>query len=154
MGRMFGFRRVTRNFFRAGECSWNQGTSINIHLQHEIKRPRMEKISGFFRLETLENCILNENFYPQMTTIRAFFPQIRALFSNFRKRARETSPPLLPLLFTRLGLLGLYVVFKGTVSSFLVDFKKLPEVYLQLSRCQLLLTTWDIFVLAMFFLFP
>ena len=92
MGRMFGFRRVTRNFFRAGECSWNQGTSINIHLQHEIKRPRMEKISGFFRLETLENCILNENFYPQMTTIKAFFPQIRALFSNFRKRARETSP--------------------------------------------------------------
>ena len=28
-----------------------------------------------------------------MTTIKAFFPQIRALFSNFRKRAGETSPP-------------------------------------------------------------
>ena len=33
-----------------------------------------------------------------MTTIRAFPPQIRALFSNFRKRAGETSsPPLLSL---------------------------------------------------------
>ena len=28
-----------------------------------------------------------------MTTIRAFFLQIRALFSNFRKRAGETFPP-------------------------------------------------------------
>ena len=35
-----------------------------------------------------------------MTTIRAFFLQIRALFSNFQKRAGETSP--LPPLVTRL----------------------------------------------------
>ena len=28
-----------------------------------------------------------------MTTIRAFFLQIRALFSNFRKRAGDTLPP-------------------------------------------------------------
>ena len=35
-----------------------------------------------------------------MTTIRAFFLQIRALFSNFRERAVETSP-LSPLV-TRL----------------------------------------------------
>ena len=47
----------------------------------------------FFCLETLKNCILNEKFYPQMTTIRAFCSQIRVLFSNFRKRAGETCPP-------------------------------------------------------------
>ena len=35
-----------------------------------------------------------------MTTIREFFPQIRALFSNFWKRTGETSP--LPPLVTRL----------------------------------------------------
>ena len=35
-----------------------------------------------------------------MTTIRAFFLQIRALFSNFQKRAGEISPaPLPPLVF-------------------------------------------------------
>ena len=43
-----------------------------------------------------------------MTTIRAFFLQVRALFSNFRKRARETSPPS-PLV-TRLGPL-LFILF-------------------------------------------
>ena len=32
-----------------------------------------------------------------MTTIRAFFLQIRALFSGFRKRVGETSTPLPPL---------------------------------------------------------
>ena len=50
------------------------------------------KRSLFFCLETLKNRILNEKFYPQMTTIRAFCPQIRAPFSNFRKRAGKTSP--------------------------------------------------------------
>ena len=39
-----------------------------------------------------------------MTTIRAFFLEIRALFSNFRKRAGETSP-LPPPLVTRLRML-------------------------------------------------
>ena len=32
-----------------------------------------------------------------MTAIKAFFPKIRALFSNFRKRAGKISSPLLPL---------------------------------------------------------
>ena len=32
-----------------------------------------------------------------MATIRAFFPQIRVLFSNLRKRAGETYPPSPPL---------------------------------------------------------
>ena len=49
-----------------------------------------------FPLETLKNFILNEKLYPSMTTIRAFFLQVKPLFSNFRKRAGETSPPLPP----------------------------------------------------------
>ena len=40
-----------------------------------------------------------------MTTIRAFFLEIRALFSNFRKRAGETSPLPPPPLVTRLRML-------------------------------------------------
>ena len=39
-----------------------------------------------------KNFILNEKFYQQMTTIRAFFLQIRALFPIFEKRTGETSP--------------------------------------------------------------
>ena len=54
----------------------------------------------FIRLEALKNCILNVKLYPQMTKIRTFFPQIRALFSNFRKRTGEISP--LPPPVTRL----------------------------------------------------
>ena len=41
-----------------------------------------------------------------MTTIREFFPQIRALFSNFWKRTGETSP--LPPLVTRLNILKIH----------------------------------------------
>ena len=47
-----------------------------------------------FCLETLKICLLNEKFYPQMTTIRVFCPQICALFSNFQKRAWGNLPPL------------------------------------------------------------
>ena len=80
-----------QEFFRAGKFSWNQGTSINNHLQQEKERPHRKKFS-FFCLRTPKICTLNEKFNPQMTTIRVF-PKIRALFSNFRKRAVETSLP-------------------------------------------------------------
>ena len=59
----------------------------------------------FIRLETLKKFILDEKIYPYMTTIRAFFLQIRAIFSNFRKRAAETSPPASPPV-TRLNVQG------------------------------------------------
>ena len=79
-----------QEFFRAGEFSRNQGTLINIHkLQQRKKCPAGKKISVFFAWK-----LLKTEFYPQMTTIRAFPPKkIRALFSNFQKRARETAPP-------------------------------------------------------------
>ena len=46
---------------------------------------------------------------PQITTIRAFFLQIRTLFlfSNFCKRARETPPPL-PSIYAPEGIVGRY----------------------------------------------
>ena len=66
-----------QEFFRAGQFSWNYGTLINIHLQHEKKRPRRKKISVFFRF-----------FHNQ-----GIFFQIRGLFSSFRKSAGETSLP-------------------------------------------------------------
>ena len=89
----------------------------------ERKVPQWKNLR-FFRLETLKNCILNETFYPLMTTIRAFFLHIRALFSNFRKRARETSP--LPPLVTRL----LRPDFKST---FLKNARKSASVYFKVN---------------------
>ena len=68
-----------------------QGRGVFLKLGHfdkhspttlERKAPRGKNISLFY-LETLKNVILNEKFYPYITTIRAFFLQIRALFSNF-----------------------------------------------------------------------
>ena len=60
-------RRVTRGFFWAGEFSWNQGTSISDHLQHEKERPGREKLS-VFPLETVRNLIHSKaqsGHYPQ-----------------------------------------------------------------------------------------
>ena len=91
-------RRVTRIFL---------GRGVFLELGHfdkhspwqEKEKPRRLKISGSFAWK-LKNFILNDKFYLKTTTIRAFFLQIRALFSNFQKRAGETSP-LSPLV-TRL----------------------------------------------------
>ena len=46
----------TRNqeFFKAEEFSWNEGTTINIHLQHKKGRFRREEISGLFALKLLQ----------------------------------------------------------------------------------------------------
>ena len=96
---------------------------INIHLQHLKEWSRRAKISGFFYLETLKNVIFNEKFYPQITTIRAFFIQIRALLPNFRKRAGETSPPSRPPLVTLLKL----VAFLRTKERFRSETVKLTK---------------------------
>ena len=101
------FRRVTRHFL--GQGSFLGIRAVRKHLPTTTrKNGPAGKNSLFFCLETLKNCILNEKYYPQMTTIRAFYPQIRALFSDFRKRARETSlppPPPHPPLVTRLDVI-------------------------------------------------
>ena len=85
-------RRVTRIFsgqrsflgIRTVQSSFTNSTS---------KKNPAGKNLRFFRLETLKNFILNDKFYLNMTTIRAFFLQIRALFSIFKEREGETSPP-------------------------------------------------------------
>ena len=84
--------KQTRNqeFFRAGEFSWNQSTSINNHLQHEKERPNREKsFENFFFCKLLKNA-LNKKCNPQMATIKVF-PKIRTFFSYFQIRAGETS---------------------------------------------------------------
>ena len=82
-----------QGFFRAGEFSWNQGTSINDLLQQEKERSRREK-SSVFSPGTLKNCTLNKKVNPQLTTIRVF-PKIRTVFSYFQKRGgvNSFSPP-------------------------------------------------------------
>ena len=64
-------------------------------IARERKAPQDQNLRVFC-LETLKNFILNDKFYLKMTTIRAFFLQIRALFSNFQKRAGEASLPSPP----------------------------------------------------------
>ena len=61
-------------------------------IARERKAPQGKNLQVFC-LETLKNFILNNKFYLKMTTVRAFFLQFRALFSNFQKRAGGTSPP-------------------------------------------------------------
>ena len=92
---------ANQQLFRAGNISWNQGTSVNNHLHQEKERSRRAK-SLFFLLETLKNFTVNEKFNRQMTPIRVYFPKIRALFSNFRKRQGRPHPFPSPLLVTRL----------------------------------------------------
>ena len=43
-----------QEFFSTREISWNLGTLIIIHLQHEKTRSRREKISGFFAWKLLK----------------------------------------------------------------------------------------------------
>ena len=133
-----------QEFFRAGKFSSNQVTLINIQLEHEKERPRRKKINEF-PLETLKYFISNEKLYPQMTTIRAFFLQIRVLFPNFRKRAGETSPySLLQLrVFFKIDFLQLYLLslknsckgvhFLVTQAAFACNFikKEFLRIYYQ-----------------------
>ena len=41
-------------FFRAGEVSWNSGTSINISSKTQEKKAPQRKILNFFLLDTLK----------------------------------------------------------------------------------------------------
>ena len=86
-----------QKLFRTGGFCSNCGTSINTHLKHEKERSRRAKRLLLFRHETLKKFILNEIFYPEMTTIRRFFLQIGLRFSSFRERSGEISHPLPPL---------------------------------------------------------
>ena len=76
------FQARNQEFFRAGEFSWNYGTSINILSATHEKNPCLGKILFFFSWELLR---VHEKCNPQMAIIRAFFPKIGALFPIFEK---------------------------------------------------------------------
>ena len=84
------YQARNQEFFRAGEFSGNMGTSIkHSPITQEGKAPQ-EKYIRIFRLETLKNCILNENFTHRWPQSGHFFLQISAILTNFWKRAGET----------------------------------------------------------------
>ena len=84
-------RRVTRNFSGQGSFLGIRALRWTI-IYGTRKNGPQGKISIFFSWKN-KNCALNETFNPLMTTIRASFPEGKPLFSNFRKRADETSTP-------------------------------------------------------------
>ena len=88
-----------QEFFRAGELKLGQFDN-DLPTTRTRKAPLGKNIP-LFCLEALKNCILNGTFYPKMTTIKAFFPQIPEFFSNFEKGQRRpppSSPLVTPLL--------------------------------------------------------
>ena len=92
-----------------------QGRGVFLELGHfdkqsstTRKRKTQGKITDFFTWK----------FNPQMTAIRVFFSKIRTLFSNFRKRAGETSsslPALVMCLSRKMFSCDFCENFKSTV---------------------------------------
>ena len=114
--------------FRAAEFSWNQGALINSHLQNEKEKPT-EKHLRIFLLETLRNCILNDKFNPQITTIRAFFPKIGHFFLIFEK-GHARPPPLV----TRLRFHASQIILTAKSYHIYWQFIMFP-IYKQLFAC-------------------
>ena len=90
-----------QEFFRAWEVSWDQGTLVNIHLQHEKERPCRGKISSFFAWIVLKREILPIDDHNQ-----GIFSPNQGNFFHFSKKGEgKTHPPLvtrLPYLSQRL----------------------------------------------------
>ena len=83
-----------QEFFRAWESSWNQGTSIKIHLQHKKEKPRREKISGFFAWKLLKIAFEMNTLSIDDHNQSIFFHKLWHFFPIFEKGQRR--PPLLP----------------------------------------------------------
>ena len=79
------------DFFKAGEFLELGHFDKHSPIARERKAPQCKNLRVFC-LEILKNFILNDKFYLKMTTIRAFFLQIKALFSNFQNRPHPTPP--------------------------------------------------------------
>ena len=78
------------------------------------KKSPAAKMFEFFLLETLKNSILNEKFNRKMNSIRAFFPKILALLSNY---ARETT---LTHVVTHLDLAYITIVREYIQTSYML----------------------------------
>ena len=92
-------RHVTRNFLGQGRFLGIRQRRKDWTTAQERKAPH-GKNCRVFCLETLKNCNLNEKFYPQMTSIRAFFPKLGHFVPIFEKKQGRPPPP--PPLVTRL----------------------------------------------------
>ena len=98
-----------QEFFRAEEFSWNKGTSINNHLQHEKERLIREK-SPFFPLETLKKLHFKWKISPiDDHNLDVFFPKLEYFFP-ISKKGQGRPLLLFPSLVTRLPLHGLLTV--------------------------------------------
>ena len=84
-------RRVTRIFLGRGVFSELGHFDKQNQLQQEKEIPRREKISRLFTWKHFVH--FKWEFFPINDHNWDIFPQIRAPFSNFRRKAGETSPP-------------------------------------------------------------
>ena len=120
-------RNQARNqeFFRPGKFSWNQGTSINIHLQHEKKGPPGGNFP-FFPLETLKNFILNEKFHLTDDHNQYISSANQDTFFQFSKKGlgRPPSPPPFPFQLRTCEILGMVINHRNW------SFFQLPLSYL------------------------
>ena len=85
----------TRNqdFFRAGEFSWNQGTSINISSATHERKALQEKNMDFFLLETLKITFKIRNLTQNGHNQDIFFPKLGECFPIFEKGQGRPPPP-------------------------------------------------------------
>ena len=96
------FKRTTRNVSGHGRfygikvyisSTTKNFSALKFLLEHTKERFHSEKC-WVFSSRYSENCILNEEFNSQMTTIRTYFSKIRALFFQIPKEDSPCSPPL------------------------------------------------------------
>ena len=81
-----------QEFFRAGEFSRNQSTSINISFTTHARKAPQGKNMVIFLLETPKTTFEMRNSTQDGHNQGIFFPNLGHFFPNFWKRAGETSP--------------------------------------------------------------
>ena len=85
-----------QEFFRAGEFSRNQGTSINISSTTYEKKAPQGKNMFFFLLETLKTIFKMRNLTTQDGHNHGIFFQNYGTFFQFLKKGRGELPPFPP----------------------------------------------------------
>ena len=125
------FCKFNQEFVRAKHFSSNQGTLINIHLQHKKDGPCREKCRVFL-LKKLKRSILNEKFNQQMATIWALFLKISELFSSFRESAGEISTAL-PSSYTPVVIRACRILLltKFTIMKLKTDVFSISTIFLE-----------------------
>ena len=87
----YTYQVCNQESFRAGEVSWNEGTSISIlSTTHQRKAPQ-GKILAFFLLDTLKTGFQTRRLTRAWT--HKIFSKIRPLFFRFSERRRRGITP-------------------------------------------------------------